>query len=63
MDDTLHDLSLSARLFDRAGHVMPDGVSHTSRHRQPHPIYMTRARRRYFRVARNVRQIEENHGC
>jgi glutamate-1-semialdehyde 2,1-aminomutase len=62
MDDTLHNLSQSARLFDRAEQVMPGGVSHTTRYRHPHPIYFTRAEGAYKWDAEGRRYIDYKMG-
>ena len=62
MDDTLHNLSPSARLFDRAEQVMPGGVSHAFRYRQPHPFYVTRAEGAYKWDAEGRRYIDYKMG-
>ncbi|HUS55458.1 MAG TPA: aminotransferase class III-fold pyridoxal phosphate-dependent enzyme [Thermohalobaculum sp.] len=62
MDDTLHNLSQSARLFDRAEQVIPGGVSHPYRYRQPHPIYFVRAEGAYKWDAEGRRYIDYKMG-
>ncbi len=62
MDDTLHNPSQSARLFDRAEKVMPGGISHAFRYRKPHPIYIARAEGAYKWDADGRRYIDFKMG-
>jgi glutamate-1-semialdehyde 2,1-aminomutase len=62
MHDSLHNRSESARLFDRAEKVMPGGVSHTTRYRQPNPIYFARAEGAHKWDAEGRRYIDYKMG-
>ena len=62
MDETRVNRSRSAELCDRARAVMPGGVSHNMRFRDPHPVYFARAEGAYKWDADGRRYIDYKMG-